>query len=305
MPQYADFRKQQETALSVEKINKDKLALENALMTKTSVSKSEIVNRLYEIDDIGAIDCSDEEEVCSIKEAEELYALECYKGCIAICGLIAETLCKKMECQNNICKSSDQCSRINKLYKYGLISDHVKSSFHTIRLNRNNCIHFNNSFAVADENTRKKMALESVNLLKSIFSDIYNHPSNIEDIISNQIKSNKDTTQDELTIIYRNAMNKINNCDITIHNQKIIAKTIVAKILEIDIDSSIFKEITVMDLSTPWCPFVIDLTYAQADDIKNKKIQEDQLVLITIISKVSNNGITETWHLINLDEILA
>lgn len=100
-------------------------------------------------------------------------------------------------------------------------------------------------------------------------------------------------------------MNRIGKSDITINSHQIIAKTIVAKILEIDIDSSIFKEITVMDLSTPWCPFVIDLTYAQADEIKNKKIQENQLVLITIISKVSSNGITETWHLINLDEILA
>lgn len=149
------------------------------------------------------------------------------------------------------------------------------------------------------------MALKSINLLKSVFSDIYNHPSSIEQIIANEIESNKDTNQDELAIIYKNAMNRIGKSDITINSHQIIAKTIVAKILEIDIDSSIFKEITVMDLSTPWCPFVIDLTYAQADEIKNKKIQENQLVLITIISKVSSNGITETWHLINLDEILA
>ena len=38
MPQYADFRKKHETVLSVEEIKKDKLALENALMTKVSIS---------------------------------------------------------------------------------------------------------------------------------------------------------------------------------------------------------------------------------------------------------------------------
>ena len=305
MPQYADFRKKHETVLSVEEIKKDKLALENALMTKVSISKSAIIDRLYEINDIGVIECTDKEEVNSIKEAENLYALKCYKGCIAICGLIAESLCKKIECQNNIHKSSDQCSRINNLYSLGLKSDSVKQSLHTIRLSRNNCIHFNNSFALSDDCARQKMALKSINLLKSVFSDIYNHPSSIEQIIANEIESNKDTNQDELAIIYKNAMNRIGKSDITINSHQIIAKTIVAKILEIDIDSSIFKEITVMDLSTPWCPFVIDLTYAQADEIKNKKIQENQLVLITIISKVSSNGITETWHLINLDEILA
>ena len=83
-----------------------------------------------------------------------------------------------------------------------------------------------------------------------------------------------------------------------------MTKTIIAQILEIDIHGGNFKEMTITDFAKPFSSVVIDLTYAQADELDNKKIQEGQILLMTIISKVSSRGMTETWHLINIDEVL-
>ena len=128
MKQYCDFRKSKDAPLSPTEIADDKRALEASLMAEVSSKKADIVNRLYEIDDIGAIDGIDDDDVASIEEAEHLYANECYKGCIAICGLISEALCKRMASSNHLSSSMDQNTRINTLFHKGIIDFVLKNS---------------------------------------------------------------------------------------------------------------------------------------------------------------------------------
>lgn len=305
MKQYCDFRKIKDTPLSATEIADDKRTLEASLMAEMSSKKTEIVNRLYEIDDIGAIDDVDDDDVASIEEAERLYANGCYKGCIAICGLIAEALCKRIALSNHLSSSMNQNTRINTLFQNGYVDSSIKSLLHVIRLNRNNCIHLNNSFISATETDRKNMALNSINSLKEIYSKLFNHPTDIIKIIANKASTSKAVTQDQMSQIIRNSMSKVENRNITIGDITIMAKTIIAQISEIDIQGSKFKEMTIRDFANPFYPVVIDLTYAQADELDNNKIHDGQILLMTIISKVSSRGMTETWHLINIDEILV
>lgn len=304
MKQYCDFRKIKDTPLSAIEIANDKYALEATLMADISSRKTEIVDRLYEIDDIGAIDGVDDDDVASIEEAEQLYANGCYKGCIAICGLIAEALCKSISSSNHLSSSMDQNTRINTLCQNGYIDSSTKSFLHTIRLNRNNCIHLNASFTTATEIDRKNMALTSINSLKQVFSMLFNHPTDVLKIIADKVSESKAVTQDQMSQIIRNSMSKVEDHNITVGGISIMAKTIIAQICEIDIYESQFKKMTITDLTKPFSSIVIDLTYAQADELDNKKIHEGQILLMTIISKVSSRSMTETWHLINIDEIL-
>lgn len=305
MKQYCDFRKSKDEPLSAMEIADDKHALEASLMAEWSSKKTDIVNRLYEIDDIGAIEGVDDDDVASIEEAEHLYANECYKGCIAICGLIAEALCKRIASSNHLSSSMDQNTRINTLFHNGIIDSSLKTLLHTIRLNRNNCIHLNNSFITATETDRKNMALTSINSLKQVYSKLFNHPNDVLKIIADKVTARKNVTQDQVNQIIRNSMSKVEDHNITVGDIKIMAKTIVAQILEIDTKGSVFKEMTITDFAKPFSSVVIDLTYAQADELENKKIHDGQILLMTIISKVSSRGMTETWHLINIDEILV
>ena len=304
MKQYCDFRKIKDTPLSATEIAADKQALVATLMADISSKKTEIVDRLYEIDDIGAIDGLDDDDVESIEEAEQLYANGCYKGCIAMCGLIAEALCKRIASNNHLSSSMDQNTRINTLCQNGYIDSSTKSLLHTIRLNRNNCIHLNTSFTSATETDRKNMALTSINSLKQVFSKLFSHPTDVLKIIADKVSASKAVTQDQMSQIIRNSMSKVEDHNITVGDISIMTKTIIAQILEIDIHGSNFKEMTITDFAKPFPSVVIDLTYAQADELDNKKIQEGQILLMTIISKVSSRGMTETWHLINIDEVL-
>ncbi len=305
MKQYCDFRKIKDAPLSATEIANDKRALEASLMAEISSKKAEIVDRLYEIDDIGAIDGVDDDDVSSIEEAENLYANGSYKGCIAICGLIAEALCKRIALTNHLSSSMDQYTRINTLCQNGHIDSSTKALLHTIRLNRNNCIHLNSSFISATETDRKNMALASINSLKQVFSKLFSHPTDVLKIIADKASASKALTQDQMSQIIRNSMSKVANHNITVGDISIMTRTIIAQIIEIDINGSNFKEMTITDLAKPFSSVVIDLTYAQADELDNKKIQKGQILLMTIISKVSSRGMTETWHLINIDEILV
>ena len=301
MAQYSDFRKWKNHDLSEEKIFSDKKALENYITSKITKEKSDIVNRLYEIDDIGAIDNISEDYANCIHEAEELYATACYNGCIAVCGLLAEAFCKEQAAKYGIKSDIKQQFRIDKLYKKHIITKDMQDKLHIIRKNRNDCIHQNQSSVSEHTQTKTPQltALESVNNIKIIFSDFYNHPNNITDFIVKEAYSGKDTR-----LLIRNAMSKIMDYEIPTINNKIIAKTIVAKIDDIDIDGS-YKEITVTDLSSPlMLHVIIDLTYAQAEDIRYKSLEVNQILLITITSKVSTMGLTETWQLQNIDEII-
>lgn len=304
MKQYCDFRKIKDTPLSETEIVADKQALETTLMADISSKKTEIVDRLYEIDDIGAIDGLDDDDVESIEEAEQLYANGFYKGCIAICGLVAEALCKRIALKNRLPKKMKQERRINILSEKGYIDSSIKELLHTIRENRNDCIHWNASFVEATKTDRKNMALTSINSLKQVFSKLYNHPADVLKIIADKVSASKAVTQDQISQIVRNSMSRVENFDITVGDNKIIAKTIIAKIEEIDIQGSEYKEMTITDLSQEFGSDFIDLTYAQAEEIEDEKIREGQILLMTIISKVSSRGMTETWHLINIDEIL-
>lgn len=305
MAQYIDFRKFKENPMEDIEIERDKLALENRLMSGVSSKKSDIVNRLYEIDDIGAIDGVAEDDVSAIKEAETLYAMKSYRGCIAICGLIAESFCKSLACKYGLNSDMKQCDRINELYSRKIIKKSIKNLLHRIRLNRNDCIHLNSAFVSAATDIRKNKALESINSLKKVYSSIFSHPSDIQEIILNEIESNEQKSQEDLTVVFKNVMSRVNDYQVSFNEENIVVKTVIVKVLEIDISGDKFKEMTVLDQAVPWIPFVIDLTYAQADEIESKSIREEQYLLITIMSKISSNLMTETWHLINIDEVLA
>lgn len=73
-------------------------------------------------------------------------------------------------------------------------------------------------------------------------------------------------------------------------------------ILEIDINSDLFKEMTLLDLNSG-IPFVVDLTLPQVDEIKRLKLEEQNVIVASVLSKVSSTGQTEQWILLEIQQV--
>ena len=73
-------------------------------------------------------------------------------------------------------------------------------------------------------------------------------------------------------------------------------------IIELDVDTERFKEMTVFDLDRG-AMAVIDLTLPQAEMLQRLKVQDGNIVLASCIASVAKTGLTEEWQLLNIHDV--
>lgn len=115
----------------------------------------------------------------------------------------------------------------------------------------------------------------------------------------------KEMTFREFLYRNRNIQKHINNIDLQI-DPKInnLLFTSQYYIAEIDIETNVFKEMTLVDIDRGILPIiVVDLTLPQSDMIKKLRLEKGNVIIATIISTVSSIGQTEEWHLLNIKDI--
>lgn len=115
----------------------------------------------------------------------------------------------------------------------------------------------------------------------------------------------KEMTFREFLYRNRNIQKHINNIDLQI-DPKInnLLFTSQYYIAEIDIETNVFKEMTLVDINRGILPIiVVDLTLPQSDMIKELRLEKGNVIIATIISTVSSIGQTEEWHLLNIKDI--
>lgn len=115
----------------------------------------------------------------------------------------------------------------------------------------------------------------------------------------------KEMTFREFLYSNRNIQKHINNIDLQI-DPKInnLLFTSQYYIAEIDIETNVFKEMTLVDIDRGILPIiVVDLTLPQSDMIKELRLEKGNVIIATIISTVSSIGQTEEWHLLNIKDI--
>lgn len=280
-------------------IERDKNHLGKIVQDIITSDIDNIINRWYEIDDIGLINDSSN-FIILLKEAEELYSFGYYFGSIALVGTAAEDLCK-----NYIAiKEISQFDRIKALFEDGKITRNIKTKLNKIRLTRNEYLHSNNPDTLLNQTILKSKALKSIENFKDILKYFYqdSEPLDITEKIE-IMQTEKNSRFIEFKYKHRNLLESeaIHLQIPTNEKRKVFTKTFL--ILEIDIDEEQFKEITLLDIDNQ-LPVTVDLTVAQSNRIRELKLEKSNLVLASILSNISSMGQTEEWILLDVHEIL-
>lgn len=285
-------------------IERDKENLGQIIQTKISKDISNIVDRWYELDEVGLITVN-EKFIDLLKEAEQLYAMGFYTGTVAISGIAAEEYSKYLY-HSNIGGTDNlkQYKRISVLRSNNVIDEQTRCSLDTIRLIRNDCMHYDVSFkSLSEENLRNK-ALTILTEYKKVLSSIaVKRPEKAyeEDFVHAGIKD----SLHQFTQKYRNMLSK-RGIDIQMPpGIEYQIRQSLYFVGEIDTDTEHFKEITLFDaLQTPLpLPVVVDFTLPQAQEIDDRNIKEGNLIVAKLMSAVDTNGITSSWILLKVDEI--
>ena len=284
-------------------IKRDKKHLGRLIQERITNDIDNIVDRWFELNDVGYIP-ENEKFLYLLKEAEQLYSFAYYTGTVSIVGIAAEEYCRYLMKNHNVVDVDKQFDRINKLEDNGIIDSSMKLAFHRIRKIRNDCMHYNVSFKNLDDNQLKSFALEMIQLYKRCLSiSSVNLDANY-DKIAEEMLTSKEMTFREFIYRNRNIQRTIKEIDLQIApgiNNLIFTSRYY--ILKIDIDTEVFKEMTLWDVEGCNLPVVEDLTLPQAEMIKEQRLEEGNFIVASIISHVTTVGQTEEYHLLNINDI--
>jgi len=309
---YTDFTKFDYKKLNIDNYEelekRDKEYYKNILLNWFQSNLDEIVNRRWDINDIGAIqEASD--FIKLIKESEFSYSIAAYTSTIALIGIASEDLCRYFSnLANHNFDNLSQFDRVNKLYELNLLNEEIKNNFHKIRKIRNDCLHYNQDFKSKDKIILKEDALTVINLLKSIYSSLFmknisetdtllNYNEIIEQLSKEVAYQNNlgDTLhQDEITLKLRNAFASFTGVDLSItKSEKYIERVSTFIIQEIDLQIEP-NEMTLFD-TIQNNSIIIDLSHEDIEKIKNKNITENTHIIATIFSNTNELGMTAEW----------
>ncbi|SFG27604.1 hypothetical protein [Oribacterium sp. WCC10] len=285
--------------LREEYIKRDKENLAQLIQERVARDIDNIIERWYEIDDVGLITVQ-EKFLDLLEEAEQLYSFGYYTGAVAVSGIASEEYAKYLF-QKNIggVDNNTQEKRINRLATQKVIDGTLRDKFHDIRRLRNECMHYDQSFKSLSDEDLKLKAQNILSLYKEVLSSIADkHISNEKAIISVEHYD----SEREFTLKYRNILMK-NGVNLQlppgVKNQ---VKQSLYLILEIDIETEMFKEMTLFDILNGGLS-VVDLTIPQTEMISEAAIKEGNIMAATLISAVNGAGLTADWNLICIDEV--
>lgn len=315
---YIDTRKQNYDHISEDEKNKcisrDKNFAKEMYAKWFQSNAKNIVDRLWEIIDIGAIEKTGE-FVKLLKEAEFTYSLGAFQSSIALVGVSAEDLCRffATESKNNLDNLS-QHDRINRLISLGLITSNAGDDFHAIRRLRNDCLHFNTGFKSKSKLDLQADALVAINKLKSLYASLvgvidYNKIdaatlSNIADAIAKEAatgESDNIINIEDATIRLRNLFSNVFGIDISVnHGNQIVTADSLYRIDEIDLEIAP-PEVSLTDLRCG-LPFIVDLTDKDISHFGEVGLREGDTIFAAIYSITNGLGMAETWKFLSKPE---
>lgn len=286
-----------------EYIARDKKHLAGLIQERITNDIEHIVDRWYELDDIGYIP-ENEKFLYLLKEAEQLYGFAYYTGTVSIIGIAAEEYCRYLIRKYNLTDVDKQYDRINKLADNGKLTTQMKSTFHRIRAIRNDCMHYDDNFKNLSDTQLKAYALEMVQLYKSCLSLSVIPLDESCDKVSEEMLTSKEMTFREFIYRNRNIQRHVTGLDLQIDPKiKNLIFTSQYYVAEIDILTNAFKEMTLLDMDRGAMPLVVDLTLPQAEMIQKLKLEEGHIIIATVMSNITTLGQSEEWLLLNIKDV--
>ncbi|MGB3511359.1 MAG: hypothetical protein WBA93_19410 [Microcoleaceae cyanobacterium] len=315
---YIDFNKY-DYALTDESqrsayIERDKAAYREILLEWFNSKIDEIVERKWLIEDIQYL-VSVSDFIKLLKEAENLFELGFYTGCIALTSTSAEDFTKFLATKLGVNKllSQTQFNRIKTLKNECLMTEDIHDSLDVIRKIRNDCLHYNEDFKKKANNELKSDAIEVLNSFKKIVKELIGEfPSTPELAFDNFTKVTKEAVKqsisennesvknfEDMNLKLRNAASILLGMPIAFHPDiKIVIFSGFYKVLEIDLDINP-PEITLEDLSNS-LPVIVDLQEEDKQLLEKEGIQEGDIIQARIKSEVSKTGQTAAWKFLHL-----
>ncbi len=289
-------------------VERDKEFLREGYKTWMEKSVSDIVERQWEIDDIGAVEQVGP-FVRLLKEAEFTYSVGAYISTIALVGVCAEDLCRFFSSSAGYSMDSDsQFKRVDKLLKIGAISQSIADEFTVIRRLRNDCLHYNDGFKQKGTDEIKANALNAINSIKSIYSKIIGAVDygNINtDVFINMIKTiaGESVGSEPGSLGLENAITRTRNIfseafgiDLSMNNGGAhVYKTSIFMVDDVDPHSSPI-EIAMTDKMSGMT-VIVDLSDSELSVIRLKSINPGDTILASIKSIPNGLGVTGAWTL--------
>ena len=289
-------------------IERDKKVTQDAYRKWLNDSVEDIVERQWEIDDVGAIEQVGD-FVKLLKEAEFTYAIGAFTSSIALVGICAEDLCRffSISAGHNL-DTQSQANRVNTLLRIGAISQEIADKFHLIRGLRNDCLHYNQGFKQKDSNSLRSDALSALNSIKAIYAEILGiidyqtidtskFSKIVNTIVSEAASSNVGSLGiDEAISRTRNLFASAFGIDLSMNNSgETVHKTSIYKVEEIDTESDP-PELTLRDIAVGLY-VIVDITTDELKQIQSTDIRDGDIVVTSLISVPNNLEVTGTWRL--------
>lgn len=290
-------------------VERDKQFVKDAYLKWMQGAVDEIVDRQWEVDDIGVVEQSGD-FVKLLKEAEFTYSLGAYTSTISLVGVCAEDLCRFFsDFAGHSLDSLKQFNRVNELFKMGAITKNIADKFHVIRNLRNDCLHYNQGFKQKDSAALKLDALTALNSIKYIYGEILGvvdystvESSKFLEVI-NKIAEEAASSDpgkiglEEATVRIRNVFASAFGVDISMNNAgRLVFKTSIYQVEKIDVDGKPI-ELSLRDM-TCGLVVIVDLTDGDLERVKEASIQEGSIMAASLVSIPNNLEITASWRLL-------
>lgn len=307
---YIDFHKYNYNLVPISKrdeyIARDQESYKQILRKWFESNLDSIVERKWEVSEIHYLkNISD--FIKLIREAEQLFELGFYTGCIALVGVASEDFLKYLAITlgKPQYESLTQFNRLNSLKGDNLISTSTHTLLDKIREIRNDCLHYNQNFKQKSNLDLKVDALTALNSLKETLKDILGdtvaiNANEFSSIITGIGSGDDIKNTDEIAIKVKNAISHLLKFPIAFDpSTKVQVRTSIFTVREVDED---FDEISLQDNGNGLI-VIVEFPETERKYYKDKKLKENDTVIATLFSLIDKNGLTAEWRLLDIDTL--
>lgn len=252
-----------------------------------------------------------------VREAESLYELGFYTGCIALVGVSSEDFSKYLSLKNNhqnhitgVNRRGDsydvsQFNRLKLQKNESLIDQNSYLLLDDIRKIRNDCLHYNHDFKQKDKAQLKIDAITALNNLKQVLKNIIGTAIKASDFmeLSNELMKQMDARNfEEIAWKQKNMFSHLLNFSTTQDPSiQTVVKRNIYKVVEMDETEVDLKELEIIHNTS--FVVIVDIDEKGKSLLDSKAIQVGDFVFAEVYSNVAYDGQTREWFFNSLEKV--